>query len=57
MGTAPNQKTSVLFSIKDSGIGISPDLVAKVFDRFTQGSSDPTAKKEGSGLGLAFASG
>ena len=37
----------VLFWVKDSGVGISPDHLAKIYDPYF------TTKKKGSGLGLA----
>jgi signal transduction histidine kinase len=47
-------KAHLLFEIADTGIGIAPESVKTIFDRFTQGSSDTTRKYGGSGLGLAI---
>ena len=42
------------FKIIDSGIGMTPDQVAKIFEEFTQADEDTTAKFGGTGLGLAI---
>ncbi len=45
----------VRFSVADSGCGISPDHMPRVFDRFWQ--ADQRASVRGSGLGLSIAKG
>ncbi len=42
------------FSVADSGIGIAPDQLDRIFDAFTQGDSSVTRKYGGTGLGLAI---
>jgi two-component system CheB/CheR fusion protein len=44
-----------LVSVRDSGIGMSPDLLPKVFDMFVQGGVVTERKYEGLGLGLTLA--
>lgn len=43
-----------VISVKDDGIGIRPDFVPHLFDRFTQADPSPTRDYSGLGLGLAI---
>lgn len=42
------------FEVADTGIGIAKDQLIRIFDSFTQASSDITRKYGGTGLGLAI---
>ena len=43
--------------IRDTGIGIAPDQMERVFNRFSQVDSSSTRRHEGSGLGLSIVRG
>jgi len=47
-------KANILFEVIDTGIGIAPDQINKLFTSFTQASSDTTRKYGGTGLGLTI---
>lgn len=47
----------VFIEINDTGIGMAPDILARIFQSFTQGDSSATRKYGGSGLGLSITKG
>ncbi len=51
-GAAPS---SVAFEVQDSGPGIAPALVPRLFTPFVQGDGSTTRRQGGSGLGLVLA--
>ncbi len=48
------QAGEVVLSVQDSGIGISPDFLPYVFDRFSQADGTATRRHGGLGLGMAI---
>lgn len=50
-----NAQSFFVCKVTDTGIGIQPDQLAHVFDRFYQADNSSTRKGEGAGIGLALA--
>jgi light-regulated signal transduction histidine kinase (bacteriophytochrome) len=47
--------THALFEVMDSGVGITPEDLPQIFERFYRASNARYANSDGSGLGLATA--
>lgn len=54
LGEIFNNKNRVVFSVQDTGIGISSDDLDKIFESFSQVDNSLTRKSTGTGLGLVI---
>jgi two-component system, sensor histidine kinase len=51
---APRNRSRLIFTVTDSGIGLKPAEIKRLFQPFAQASADVARRFGGSGLGLAF---
>lgn len=49
--------TAVTFRVRDTGIGIAPEAVSRIFDAWERIEDEPAARAGGTGLGLSIARG
>jgi two-component system, sensor histidine kinase len=49
-----DQSVEVMFEVEDSGIGIKPEVIPRLFNSFTQADNSTTRQFGGTGLGLAI---
>jgi signal transduction histidine kinase len=52
-----DNRSRILFGVRDTGIGIAPEDHEQVFERFGRGRHDITIADQGTGLGLAIVKG
>ncbi|MBR5338398.1 MAG: response regulator [Lachnospiraceae bacterium] len=49
-----NYKTTMRFIISDTGVGMDPEFIPKIFEAFSQEDSSSTSKYNSTGLGMAI---
>ena len=52
--TGPDGRDRLVLVVRDSGIGMTPEQLSRLFQRFTQADSSTTRRFGGSGLGLSL---
>jgi signal transduction histidine kinase/CheY-like chemotaxis protein len=53
-GSSTDKTVELIFNVQDSGIGITPEQIKKLFKPFTQADTSTTRQFGGTGLGLAI---
>ncbi len=51
------ESSAFVIYVRDNGIGLTPEMIARIFDMFTQIKSDLSRSEGGLGIGLALAKG
>jgi PAS domain S-box-containing protein len=51
---AERQAHEIVLRVKDTGVGITPDLLPRIFDLFTQGDRSLDRSRDGLGIGLTL---
>jgi signal transduction histidine kinase len=54
VGAAPAEDGGIEAWVRDTGVGLAPEQLERVFDRFAQVDASATRKHEGTGIGLSL---